>query len=921
MVKHILTTTLLLLISCTHAFAVPASPDPVEVIQPDGSIVMTRIQGDELQNWTVSEDTGHTILHNRSSGYWEYAEQAKDGTLRPSGFHVLPNGRSVPSGLSKGLKPHRNRDNEQHMLHMLREEQQQPAENLSSPATSAASATVDAAAAVWNPTPVAGSKKLLVILVSFADRSFSTSPAGWYSKIFDESDKSVAKFYLDNSLGAMRVAPVTHSQAGSPAGIVSVTLSTNHPNTGGSYTFASDQAWGNSALALASSYVNFKSLDSNGNGKLETSEVVIYFVAAGYETSGSSKTPSVWAHAWSTTGTGLTVGGKNIQRWAQNGELNNSSVQHPMGVIAHELGHQMCGLPDLYDISQFNAGLGNFSLMAGGSWGRDYTESYGGTTPTSLDAWSREFLGWSTPITPDMSNPVSPFSFDYQLSSPATPYKLILPSTSTSEYFLLENRWPSGWDLGLRGMPNFGSGWQGGVLVLHIDNNAGSAINDYTNNTGHRQGVVPVQASTATCNMLASGTASSCRGNSKTLFYSANNTLWTPASSPNSNYYSGSSTNLYLNAISLPGNSMTAEFSFGAPTPPDAPTMGFAIRGNGQAAVSFTAPMYDGGSAITSYTVTSSPGGKIASGATSPLTVSGLSNGTAYTFAVTASNANGTGPASSVSNSVTPATTPGTPTNATAVRGNAQATVSFTAPASDGGSAITNYTVTSSPGGYIGMGASSPVTVTGLTNGTAYTFRVTAANSVGTGSPSSASNSVTPATVPDAPVIETATVGSGQVTVSFSAPASDGGSALTGYTVRSSGGQWATGASSPIAVTGLTNGTAYTFTVLAGNGVGNGASSSPSEVVTPGVVRNGAHTSSGYQTLQTAYSADTLASEIQVVAGATVGPFVKDDGATVTVSGGFDASFSTNNGAPAILGAVTLKNGAMIFENIIIGSP
>jgi len=90
------------------------------------------------------------------------------------------------------------------------------------------------------------------------------------------------------------------------------------------------------------------------------------------------------------------------------------------------------------------------------------------------------------------------------------------------------------------------------------------------------------------------------------------------------------------------------------------------------------------------------------------------------------------------------ATVPGAPTIGTATEGNAQATVTFTAPASDGGSPITGYRVTSTPGGITATGAASPITVTGLTNGTAYTFTVAAQNVNGFGPASAASNSVTP---------------------------------------------------------------------------------------------------------------------------------------------------------------------------------
>jgi len=291
--------------------------------------------------------------------------------------------------------------------------------------------------------------------------------------------------------------------------------------------------------------------------------------------------------------------------------------------------------------------------------------------------------------------------------------------------------------------------------------------------------------------------------------------------------------------------------SGGGISTPSAPTIGTATRASSQTVdVTFTAPVSDGGSPITSYTVVSSPGNITVTGTTSPFRISGLSNTVAYTFTVYATNSIGNGISSSASNSVTPYTIPGAPTIGTVTAGNGQATIPFTAPASNGGSAITSYTVTSSPGGITATGSTSPITITGLSNGTGYTFTVYATNAAGNSDLSSTSNGVIPFTVPGAPTIGTATVASAtSISVAFTAPASDGGSAITSYTAVSSPGNiTATGTTSPITVSGLTTGTAYTFTVYATNAAGNGSSSGSSNSVTPvrpSVVASGGTISSG----------------------------------------------------------------------------
>jgi hypothetical protein len=126
--------------------------------------------------------------------------------------------------------------------------------------------------------------------------------------------------------------------------------------------------------------------------------------------------------------------------------------------------------------------------------------------------------------------------------------------------------------------------------------------------------------------------------------------------------------------------------------------------------------------------------------------VSGLANGTPYTFTVTATNAAGPGAASAASPAVTPKTVPGAPTAVTATAGHGSAKVTWNDPAATGGAAITGYTVTASPGGATCTWTTGPLTcsVPGLTSGTPYTFTVTATSAAGPGAVSTASAPVTP---------------------------------------------------------------------------------------------------------------------------------------------------------------------------------
>ena len=285
--------------------------------------------------------------------------------------------------------------------------------------------------------------------------------------------------------------------------------------------------------------------------------------------------------------------------------------------------------------------------------------------------------------------------------------------------------------------------------------------------------------------------------------------------------------------IAGPGATGSVTLTFDGVTVPGAPTGATAVAGNTQATVSFTAPVDNGGSTITGYTVTSSPGGITNTCATSPCAVTGLTNGTSYTFTVHATNVSGNSVESSPTSTVTPAVAPGAPTSPTATPAAGQASVAFTAPVSNGGSAIISYTAISIPGGFTNTCATSPCVVTGLTNGTSYTFTVHATNAIGNSVESAASAAVVPLSVPGAPTGVVASAGDGMASVAFVAPTNTGGTPIIEYTVIAEpGDEENTCSTSPCGVSGLDNGTTYTITVYATNSVGNSVEST-STTVTP----------------------------------------------------------------------------------------
>jgi titin len=257
--------------------------------------------------------------------------------------------------------------------------------------------------------------------------------------------------------------------------------------------------------------------------------------------------------------------------------------------------------------------------------------------------------------------------------------------------------------------------------------------------------------------------------------------------------------------------------------------------------VSWSAPANDGGSPVTGYTVTPYAGSTALSpvtvgAGTTTTTVTGLIDGTSYTFRITADNANGSSPAATT-NAVTPTLLAAPPTNVQAAADDASATVWWTAPIT--GPTVTGYTVSAwdSSGNLVTTtsvdASETTAIVPGLVDGDSYTFTVAAQSTLGSSGASSPSNSVTPYSAsgvakPPNPTKLTATGLLGSATITWVAPKAPNNGAVTSYTVTvydSKNTVVETLLFDPnttsVTIGGLTGGTQYKFKIASTNVAGS----------------------------------------------------------------------------------------------------
>ncbi len=383
-------------------------------------------------------------------------------------------------------------------------------------------------APVRDQAPVVGTRRALVLLVDFSDAAGTRTQAHFTQLLFSLGSLatgSMRDYYREASYTQLDVVGIVSGTGGPTAGWYRApnpkTYYTNNNFGFGAYP-KNAQRLAEDVIALADPHVNFADYDNDGDGVVDA--LVIIAAGSGAEATGNKN--DIWSHKWGITP--QTRDGVKITQYFMAPEDGR------VGVMAHELGHLLLGLPDLYDTDYTSAGTGRWDLMAGGSW------NGGGNRPAHPTSWCKVKVGWVNPtvvFNAAQTVTIPPYNANKAI------YKLPIGSVGSGEYFLVSNRQQAGFDNQLPGE---------GLLIEHCDDSR-------TSNTDENHYLVDVEQGDGQRHLNTNVNS----GDSTDPYPAGSNVTFTATSTPNSKAYDGTDGLIAVTDIARSGDNVTAKISVG----------------------------------------------------------------------------------------------------------------------------------------------------------------------------------------------------------------------------------------------------------------------------------------------------------------------------------------------------------------------
>ena len=448
----VLLFTVLLLWPASPAMAVPASPEPVEVVQPDGTKVKICLRGDEYFSWKETT-TGYAVVKDESDGYWMYAKPVPG---KPE-FEAIPGARAgTVDPATLGLKKHDLPDRKVLREHV--QKQKSAVEGTSGKQSTSNVVPTDAQSVPAakskeeppldepppeepsHPVPAVGNEsaiKNIVILACFSNHwdeangtvlpAYGRTDTNEYARLFNEpgysddgANGSFRDYYYEVSYGKLEIDSV-------------LTVWVKLPREEAYYHDNQRTLAADAIDAAEAAGFDFSQGDTDGDGWVDCLDII--HSGFGEEAGGGLYPDWVWSVQGGMSSV-KTLDGVSMKLYhtepAFRGKSGTGITR--IGVICHETGH-FFGLPDLYDYSSETKGVGHWCMMAGGIWNDS------GITPAHFSAWCKVFLGFAQTVPVHSENGISLSRVE---DNPVV--GLMRDGMSGNEYFLLENRAKTGFD-------------------------------------------------------------------------------------------------------------------------------------------------------------------------------------------------------------------------------------------------------------------------------------------------------------------------------------------------------------------------------------------------------------------------------------------------------------------------------------------